>query len=145
MPEPGEVGFGAESAIDQVIGQSRQLAESARSLVDSARSGGFGFHPEAADLMIAALNQSVLDLEGMRGNLASVSQAPKLGQTPGAVVVAPFTQKVATDERGVRQAVADLRQTLTDMITAYTEAKKNYDASDSISAQRMRGLPREPA
>lgn len=153
VPVPGDdlangaadaAGLAIGGVADTVLTQSHQLAESAKSLLNSAQNGGFGFKPAAADTMIKALNQSLHTINGMHDGVMAISQAPKLGLTPGAQRVAPFTQSVAIDpELGFHQAVQNLRQTLTDMITAYDAAKKSYNESDTIAAQRMRGLHHE--
>lgn len=120
--------------------QSQQMANSAKQLLASAQSGGFGFQPEAADTIIKALQESLDDLYDLGSSLDVISQAPKLGRTPAAQVVSPFTQRVATDEQGIVRAVQSLKQVLIDMTAAYQEAKKHYDETDTIAAQRMRRL-----
>lgn len=129
-----------QQAADSMAAQSQQMADSAKQMLTSAQSGGFGFQPEAADTMITALQESIDDLRSIESSLYVISQAPKLGRTPAALVVSPFTQKVATDEQGIVRAVHNLRQLLTDMIAAYQEAKNHYDATDTIAAQQMRRL-----
>jgi hypothetical protein len=123
---------GASLAMD-----SQQMADSAKRLLASAQSGGFGFQPEAADAMIEALLDCIADLDGLNRYLDVISQAPKLGLTPAAQWVSPLTRKVATDEQGVVLAVHNLKQLLTDMIAAYEAAKQHYDENDTIAAQRM--------
>ena len=120
--------------------QSQQLADSAKQLLASAQSGGFGFQPEAADTMIKALQDSIADLHGLSRHLDIISQAPKLGRTPAGLVVSPFTQQVATDEQGIVRAIGNLRQILTDMISAYQQAKQNYTERDALAARAMRRL-----
>ena len=125
---------------DAMAAQSRQMADSAKQLLASAQSGGFGFQPEAADTMIRALHESRDDLDRLNDKLIVISQAPKLGRTPAAQWVSPLTQNVATDDQGILNAIANLKQILTDMISACQEAKKHYDESDTLAAQRMRRL-----
>jgi hypothetical protein len=81
-------------------------------------------------------------LDGLSHHVDVISQAPKLGQTPAALVVSPFTQQVATDEQGITRAINNFRQILTDMIGSYQEAKKHYDETDTVAAQQMRRLNR---
>jgi hypothetical protein len=143
MVDLGAAGGAAmEQVADGMAAQSQQMANSAKQMLVTAQSGGFGFHPEAADTMIAALRQSVDDLDNLNTDVTVVSQAPKLGRTPGALVVSPFIQQVATDAQGVVRAIDTFRQILTDMIAAYQEAKKHYDETDTIAAQQMRRLQR---
>jgi hypothetical protein len=129
-----------QQAADELAVQSQQMADSAKQLLASAQSGGFGFQPEAADTMIKALRESIDDLDNLNDKLTLISQAPKLGRTPAALVVSPFTQQVATDGQGIVQAVHDLKQILRDMIAAYQEAKKHYDETDTIAAQQLQRL-----
>lgn len=126
-----------EQAADAMAAQSQQMADSAQQLLASARSGGFGFQPEAADTMIAAVRDSIADLDRLQSDLHVISQAPKLGRTPAALVVSPFTQRVATDEQGMVRTITNLRQVLTDMGSACEEAKKHYDETDTIAAQQL--------
>jgi hypothetical protein len=120
--------------------QSQQMVDSAKQVLTAAQSGGFGFQPEAADTMIAALLDSIAALERLNDDLIVISQAPKLGRTPGAQKVSPFTQLVATDGQGIVRMIGNFRQILTDLISAYQEAKRHYDETDTIAAQRMRRL-----
>jgi hypothetical protein len=127
-------------AVNVLATQSQQMADSAKQLLSSAQSGGFGFQPEAADIMIKALQESLADLTKLNDKLILISQAPKLGRTPAAQWVSPFTQQVATDEQGIVRAIGNLWQILTDMIAAYAAAKQHYDETDTVAAQRMGGL-----
>jgi hypothetical protein len=68
-----------------------------------------------------------------------VSQAPKLGQTPGAKIVSPFTQQVGTDQHGMVPAIESLKKTLADMIRAYQKASTNYAETEAIVAQSLKG------
>jgi hypothetical protein len=122
--------------------QARQMADGAKNLLTSAQAGGFGFRPEAADAMITALRDSIDELDTLSQHVAIISQAPKLGRTPAAQVVGPFTLHVATDDQGVAQALRDFRQTMVDMATAYEEAKKHYNASEIATADHFQRLAR---
>jgi len=125
-----------------VLAQSQQMASSAKQLLASAQSGGFGFQPEAADTMIKALHESILDLHTLRHHLDAISQKPKLGRTPAAVIVSPFTRRVGTDEQGVVPAIQNLEQILTDMVLALQQAKINYADSDATAANHVHRLRR---
>lgn len=125
-----------------VLAQSRQLASSAKQLLASAQSGGFGFQPEAADTMIEALRASIIELSSLREQFIVIRLAPKLGRTPAAQRVSPFTQQVAADDRGILQAVSNLRQVLTDMISAYQQAKINYEDTDAAATEKFHRLRR---
>jgi hypothetical protein len=129
-----------QQAADAMAAQSQQMANSAKQLLASAQSGGFGFQPEAADTLIEALQESIADLDGLQSSLEVISQAPKLGLTPAAQWVSPFTQWVATDGQGIVRAIDSLQQVLTDIIAAYQEAKKHYSETDTIAAQQMRRM-----
>jgi hypothetical protein len=69
----------------------------------------------------------------------TITQAPKLGQTPGAKVVAPFTQQVGADQQGMVPAINSLKKTLADMIRAYQKASTNYAETEAIIAQSLKG------
>jgi hypothetical protein len=125
----------SQRAGDAVAAQLRQMAGSAKQLRASAQSGGFGFQPQAAETMIKALRDSILDLDGLNYQLIVISQAPKLGHTPAAQKVSPFTQSVATDDQGIVPMIHNLKQILSDMIAAYEAAKQSYEQSDTRAAQ----------
>jgi hypothetical protein len=129
--------LGAQIAA-QINQQAVQIESSAKNLVVAA---GTGFHiePEAAATLIKACQDSIHELNDLTNELFLISQAPKLGQTPGARVVAPFTQQVATDEQGVIPAIVSLKKTLADMITAYQKASTNYAETEAIIAQSLKG------
>jgi hypothetical protein len=58
MVDFGAVGGASmQQVADGMVAQSQQMADSAKQLLASAQSGGFGFHPEAADTMIKALQE----------------------------------------------------------------------------------------
>jgi hypothetical protein len=118
-----------------VLAQSQQMATSAKQLLASAQSGGFSFQPEAADIMIKALQDSIIELSSLKEQLIIVSLAPKLGRTPAAERVSPLTRQVATDDRGIVRAVSNLRQVLTDMILACQRARQNYEDTDEAAAK----------
>jgi hypothetical protein len=124
--------------IAQVNQQAVQIESSAKSFVAAA---GTGFHiePEAAATLIKACQDSLQELEQLSEALVTISMAPRLGQTPGARVVAPFTHRVASDEQGMIPAIASLKKTLADMIRAYQKASTNYAETEAIIAQSLKG------
>src|SRR6266566_7445330 len=136
----GAAGVGAAlgAQIAQVNQQAVQIESSAKNFVAAA---GTGFHiePEAAATLIKACQDSLHELEQLSKDLMAVSQAPKLGQTPVAKVVAPFTQRVGTDQQGMVPAVESLKKTLADMIRAYQKASTNYAETEAIIAQSLKG------
>jgi hypothetical protein len=117
--------------------QSKQIQSSATSF---AAAAGTSFHiePEAAATLIKSCQDALHELNSIGRHLDTISQAPQLGQTPGAKVVAPFTQNVATDGQGMRPAIDNLKQTLNDMIQGYQKASTNYAQTESILAQSLR-------
>lgn len=141
MVEPaGGITMAVRQTTDATIAQSQQMVDSAKKLLFAAQSGGFGFQPEAADIMLAALHDSIADLNSLNDSLMLISQAPKLGRTPAARVVSPFTQQVATDGQGIVRVIENLRQILQDMISAYQEAAKHYNETDTIAARQLNQL-----
>jgi hypothetical protein len=137
MPNSG-VGAALGAQISQVNQQAAQIESSAKSFVAAA---GTGFHiePEAAATLIKACQESLRELDHLSSNLMTVSQAPKLGQTPGAKIVSPFTQQVGTDQHGMVPAIESLKKTLADMIRAYQKASTNYAETEAIIAQSLKG------
>lgn len=125
----------------EIAVQSAQIQASAQKLAANAGSG-FHIEPEAAATLIKSCMHSLDELNSLRPHVMTVSQAPKLGQTPGANVVAPFTQQVATDPQGIGQAITNLTQTLQDMIKAYRQASTNYAETESIIQS---SLPKPPS
>lgn len=125
----------------EIAVQSAQIQVSAQKLATNAGSG-FHIEPEAAATLIKSCMTSLDELNGLHSHVMTVSQAPKLGQTPGANVVAPFTQQVATDPQGIGQAITNLTQTLQDMIKAYHQASTNYAETEAIIRS---SLPKPPS
>jgi hypothetical protein len=122
--------------METVVQQSAQIQSSAKSF---AAAAGKGFHmePQAAATLINACRDALNELSQMQAHLAAVAQAPQLGQTPGAQVIAPFTQNVATDTDGIFPAIQNLQTTLHDMIQAYQKASTDYAKTEELVQQAM--------
>lgn len=121
--------------------QAAQMSGAAGQLKAAAAGGGFKLEPEAADTLIKACQDSLHDLIHIDRQLQQLRQAPKLGETPGAKIVAPFTQQVATGGdggTGMEQMIGNLRSTLQQMVAAYQAAKRNYQENEQQIAQSMR-------
>jgi hypothetical protein len=133
---------GAELAqqVALVNQQAVQIESSAKSFAAAAGSG-FHIEPEAAATLIKACTDSIHELNALQAEIWTVSQAPKLGTTPGARVIAPFTQQVATDPQGMAPAIQSLIRTLTDMVQAYRKASTNYAETEAII---QASLPKPP-
>ncbi|HEY3609530.1 MAG TPA: hypothetical protein VGL06_18655 [Pseudonocardiaceae bacterium] len=135
----GVAGTGAAlgAEIAHVNLQAVQIESSAKSFVAAA---GTGFHlePEAAATLIKACQDSLHELELLDRELFAIRQAPRLGESPGAKVIAPFTQKVGADQQGMAPAIECLKKTLADMITAYQKASTNYAETEAIIAQSLK-------
>jgi hypothetical protein len=123
--------------METVSKQAAQIQSSAKSF---AAAAGKGFHidPEAAATLINSCRDALNELQALQNHLFAVAQTPQLGQTPGAQVVSPFTQSVATDTGGILPAIQSLQQTLTDMIQAYQKASTNYTQTEELVQQSMR-------
>lgn len=130
----------AATTAAQVAAQSAQIQASAKQLSATA---GTGFHitPEAAATLIKSCMHALDELNSLWRHTYTIKQAPQLGQTPAATVVAPFTQQVASDAQGMVPAIQNLRQTLTDMIAAYHKASTNYAETEAIIKS---SLPKPP-
>jgi hypothetical protein len=122
--------------MEMVAQQSAQIQSSAKSF---AAAAGKGFHmePQAAATLINACRDSLNELNQVQTHLTAVAQAPQLGQTPGAQVIAPFTQNVATDTDGIFPALQNLQKTLQDMIQAYQKASTDYAKTEELVQQAM--------
>lgn len=140
-PGGGSVPVTAEAMVARqmavVSQQAVQIQSSAKAL---AASAGKGFHiePQAAATLINACRDALDQLGQLAYHLFTVSQVPQLGQTPGAKVVAPFTQSTATDTEGIQRAITNLQHTLQDMIQAYTKASTNYTETEALVQQAIK-------
>ncbi len=124
----------------QINQQAAAMQASAQNLKAAAGSG-FHLEPEAAATLIKSCQESLQELDGLQRHLEQVRQAPMLGQTPGAKVVAPFTQDVATDPQGIVPAINNLQKTLEAMEQAYKQASTNYQETEAIIAQSLKPQP----
>ena len=142
MPAPRPDPQPATSA--QLQQRTAELNQQAAAMQASAQSlkaaAGTGFHiePEAAATLIKACQDSLHELDLLQRYLLEISQAPKLGQTPGAKVIAAFTQDVATDPQGMVPAITNLEKTLQAMMQAYQQASTNYQETEAIIAQSLK-------
>lgn len=120
--------YGANDAqMQQSLAQVQQMAGSAQGLVAAAASGGFALEPSAADTLIKSCQDALDTLRVAEQHNFIISQEPKLGMTPGAKVVAPFTASVATHPTmGMVPALQTFKATLQQMLQAYQQAKQNY-------------------
>lgn len=125
------------SRVELAVKQSAQIQSSAKSFAAAAGSG-FHIEPQAAATLINACRDALDSLNKLGTDLGQVSQTPQLGTTPGAKVIAPFTQNAATDPRGIMPAITNLKQTLHDMIQAYQKASTNYAETEALVQQAMR-------
>jgi hypothetical protein len=125
-----------EARIEAIGVQSQQIQKSASSF---AAAAGQGFHidPQAAATLINACRDSLNQPGQLGSHLYTLDQAPKLGQSPGANVVAPFTHSVVTDPQGIGPAIKNLQNVLQDMIQAYQKASTNYQQTEDIILQSM--------
>jgi hypothetical protein len=126
---------------------NQQAAEMQASAQRLSAAAGTGFHlePEAAAILIKSCTDAIHELQLLERHLWTVSQAPQLGRTPGAAIVAPFTQSVATDSQGIVPAVNNLIRTLEAMAAAYQKASTNYQQTEAIIADSLKkqqvGMP----
>jgi hypothetical protein len=137
---PAEPTAAIAQSVDLIAKQSQTMATSSGLMLSSAQSGGFKIEPGAADALIKACTQSLTDLDNLMDDVNQVRLAPQLGQTPGAKLVSPFTQKVATDDQGIVQAIDNSKTTLQQMVKAYTQAKQNYLNTEDNVAQSLKDI-----
>jgi hypothetical protein len=134
--QPEQAAVQMADRVQLVVRQAAQIQSSAKSFAAAAGSG-FHIEPQAAATLIKSCTDSLDELSKLQQDLMRVGQAPKLGTTPGAQVVSPFTQNAATDPRGVQPAIENLQQTLHDMIQAYKQASTNYEETNALVQQAM--------
>jgi hypothetical protein len=148
MPVPEPDGQSVQSAaIQQRTAEINQQAAAMQASAQSLKAAaGTGFHlePEAAATLIKSCQDSLHELEMLQFHLGNISQAPKLGETPGARVIAPFTQNVATDPQGIIPAISNLQHTLEAMEQAYRQASTNYQETEAIIAASLKHQPAAP-
>jgi hypothetical protein len=152
MPVLGPDGQSASAQIAQRTAELNQQAAAMAANAQSLKaSAGTGFHlePEAAATLIKSCQDSLHELQGLQTHIFDISQVPKLGQTPGAKVVAPFTHDVAIDPQGMIQAMTNLQHTLEAMEQAYRQASTNYQETEAIIAASLKhqqtSLPSTPS
>jgi hypothetical protein len=138
LESPDGEGQPAELAarMELVSKQAVQIQGAAKSFA-AAAGKGFSIEPQAAATLIESCLRSLNDLNDLQQNMHSLEQSPQLGQTPGAQVIAPFTQKVAMDPQGIMPAVQNLMKTLQDMMAAYKKASTNYEETNALVQQYM--------
>jgi DNA repair exonuclease SbcCD ATPase subunit len=142
MPVMEPDGQSVESA--QIQQRTTELNQQAAAMQASAQSlkaaAGSGFHlePEAAATLIKACQDSLHELNTLQRDVEQIRQAPKLGQTPGATLIAPFTQNVAMDPQGMIPALTNLQHTLEAMEQAYRQASTNYQETEAIIAASLK-------
>jgi hypothetical protein len=128
--------------------QAAAMQVSAQNL-KAAAGTGFHLEPEAAATLIKSCQDSLHELETLQRHIQTISQKPQLGETPGAKVIAPFTQDVATDPQGMVPAITHLQGTLQAMEAAYRKASTNYQETEAIIAASLKQpqatLPSTPA
>jgi hypothetical protein len=138
----------AQERVAELSQQAAIMQASAQSL-KAAAGTGFHLEPEAAATLIKSCQDSLHELQGLQFELETITHTPKLGQTPGAHIVAPFTQDVATDAQGMVQAITNLQRTLQAMEQAYRQASTNYQETEAIIAASLKhqqtSLPSTPA
>jgi DNA repair exonuclease SbcCD ATPase subunit len=119
---------------------NQQAAAMQASAQNFKAAAGTGFHlePEAAATLIKACQESLRELDRLQFDLDQIRLAPKLGQTPGAKAIAPFTQDVANDAQGMIPAIKNLESTLQAMEQAYRQASTNYQETEAIIAQSLK-------
>jgi hypothetical protein len=130
--------------METVTRQAAQIQSSAKNFA-AAAGKGFQIDPQAAATLINSCRHSITDLTDLQAHLYTVAQTPQLGQSPGAQVISPFTQSVATDTGGILPAIESLQQTLTDMIAAYKKASTNYEETEALVQRAIQAEHRKLA
>lgn len=115
----------ARNAMDQML-------ENMRNFKQSAASGQFTVSPDGgADLL--RVIRVLQDWLGA-GPGGSLDQEPLLGTSYGARAMAPFVQRVASDQQGLLTQLARLRDVLTDAESGVKQAMANYRQNERAVA-----------
>jgi hypothetical protein len=125
-----------------VADQATVMNGSAANLVNAAGTG-FTLDPAAATALIASCDESLDILLTISEDLRLVQETPRLGGIKAAQDVATFTQKVASDPKGIAKAVSDLQGTIAQMKQAYQKALGNYQAIDQQVSDTVNKLAAE--
>jgi hypothetical protein len=136
LEEDGGGGAALDAQVNLINKQAAQIQSAAKGFASSAGSG-FHIDPSAAATLIKACLDSLDVLDGLDAEVATVGQAPKLGRTPGADVVGPFTQQSGTYPHGIAPAVDNLKATLNDMMDAYKKASTNYEETETALSKLL--------
>jgi hypothetical protein len=121
----------AESMVDAFSGVGAGVASWA-----SAAGKGFFISERGGQAMLEAVVSFRDKLVSMQQDMASLKQAPQLGNTPGAQLVGPHVQRSADS---LDRVVRGLKGVMNDLETGIRKAMATYESADKGSAQTVKG------
>lgn len=128
--------FFGDSAGRQVIDRTKGEAQR---LADAAESGGFAISPEGADEYIKVFDDFDVAISELHRKLTMAKQAPRLGDSPYAQVVAQHTQMTASgDDRSYETALLSLQEIVGKAREAFRKAKEKYAEMDAEAGQQFK-------
>ena len=113
------------------------FAQQVSAFKSAADSGSFAVNATGGDALRKAIknmrewyNHNVFDLH-------SLAQAPKLGTSNAAKIIAPYMAKVATDDQGLLTRLKEFDKILEDADAAIKKAMANYQNTDHTARDRF--------
>jgi hypothetical protein len=120
----------ARNAMDQML-------ENMKNFKQSAASGHFAVSESGGQGLLSAL-RALLDYVVAAEGIQQLDQQPQLGGSYGARVMAPFVQRVASDQQGFLTQMTRLRDVLADAEDGVRQAMANYQQNEHSVAGMFR-------
>lgn len=128
-----------QANVQQFASEVQGWVNSSAAMKASATSGQFAVDPHGGQAYVDAYNYCLGKLPAMRSKIDVITREYKLGNSPGAKLVAPWNQQVA---QTLQTAFNELETVYTNARDAYTAAMKNYrenEESVTFSLQQLAG------
>lgn len=120
----------ARNAMDQML-------ENMKNFKQSAASGHFAVSESGGQGLLSAL-RALLDYVVAAEACRQLDQQPQLGGSYGARAMAPFVQRIASDQQGFLTQMARLRDVLADAEDGVRQAMANYQQNEHSVAGMFR-------
>jgi hypothetical protein len=130
-PTPDIAIGAAAAAIGATMGVS--FAEFAA----SAAAGTFAISPTGGQALLTAIRNMKDWVDHNRGDLRTLAQEPKLGESHGAQTMTKFMPQVANDHQGLIPMLMKFRESLEDAEKGINDAMKNYQEMDQRGVSRQ--------
>jgi hypothetical protein len=119
------------------VGGATAIKDSMNQFAQAAANGGFTVNETGGQALIGAIDKLLDWIDSSGGDLVYLSQNPKLGGSSGGKTIAPFAQKVATDQQGFLTVLQQLQESLTTAKQGIKTAMKNYQEHDTTGAGKF--------